>query len=294
MNYFKINKATLFYTNICNFKCKHCFVSPLFNGKKTMDELLFEKSLNFCVTNKIQKISISGGEPMLFWNQFKNYIKDVSQKNNIYFSICTNAYWAKITEERLMIIDDLKKHGVRRLEISTDSYHQEFIDLKTITSCITDAQNKGLDVIVTVCFDKLLDEFNTISEINRTILSTENLRLKFISSFGEAKKNCIDTVQDISFIEKYKCNQIGSPIITYTGDVYACCGPAFTLDDNNFYLGNIQFDTIEKINLNLYCNEKIKALKNSNLINLVSNYKELFSSRKISSSCELCIHFMNS
>ncbi|WP_027631561.1 radical SAM protein [Clostridium hydrogeniformans] len=293
MYIFPINKITLFYTNICNLKCKHCFVSPLFNENQKMSNETFLKSLAFCKYNEIKKISISGGEPMLFWNDFKSLIKNFFINENIYFSICTNAYWAQNTTERLKILEDLKKHGVSRLEISTDSYHQEFISLDTITQCIVDAQNKGLDVIITICFENLLNEFNTIKKINKVISDSKNIRLKYVSNFGEAKNNCINTKPNLSLIEGYKCNQIGCPVITYTGNIYACCGPAFTLNNSNFYLGNINKNLIDEINSTLYNNKKIESLKKHYLCNLVPNYKTLFNSNKINSTCELCLYFMS-
>jgi sulfatase maturation enzyme AslB (radical SAM superfamily) len=79
------------------------------------------------------KIHLTGGEPFLYWEHLCR-ILELAQKENLgqIDMIETNGFWAtseKLVTERLSILDGL---GVRQLKISTDPFHQEYVDLEPV------------------------------------------------------------------------------------------------------------------------------------------------------------------
>jgi hypothetical protein len=81
----------------------------------------------------IAKIHITGGEPFLYWEHLCRILKE-AQKENLgeVDMLETNGFWAtseKLVSERLKILDGL---GVRRLKISTDPFHQEYVDMEPV------------------------------------------------------------------------------------------------------------------------------------------------------------------
>jgi MoaA/NifB/PqqE/SkfB family radical SAM enzyme len=79
------------------------------------------------------KIHITGGEPFLYWERLQEILEEAgNQKLGKVDLIETNGFWAtgeKITRQRLKRLDKL---GMRRLKISTDPFHQEYLDIEPI------------------------------------------------------------------------------------------------------------------------------------------------------------------
>ena len=76
------------------------------------------------------KIHITGGEPFLYWDHLL-YILEEAEKQNFgkVDLIETNGFWAtseKIARQRIKILEEL---GMFQLKISTDPFHQEYVDL---------------------------------------------------------------------------------------------------------------------------------------------------------------------
>jgi hypothetical protein len=79
------------------------------------------------------KIHITGGEPFLYWDHLKEILQQ-AKKHNLGEAdmIETNGFWAcdeGLIKERLTTLDQL---GMHRLKISTDPFHQEYIDIEPV------------------------------------------------------------------------------------------------------------------------------------------------------------------
>jgi MoaA/NifB/PqqE/SkfB family radical SAM enzyme len=79
------------------------------------------------------KIHLTGGETFLYWEHLQEILKE-AKKNNLgkVDLIETNGFWAtdeKIIRQRLKRLDEL---GMYRFKISTDPFHQEYIDTESV------------------------------------------------------------------------------------------------------------------------------------------------------------------
>lgn len=230
-------KITIFITNQCNIRCKHCFVNPLLTKNDVMEYELFKDIL--CVANKwgVKNIKISGGEPFLFWNEIKHYLNSI-KNDEITYCICTNAFWAKNNCETENIIKEMNNVGIKRIEISTDSYHQEFIPIENIIRCIKYAQQYNIKVIVTICGKKKEDELVTIYKVIKILNNKRDIHFQYVASFGAALNNSINNTISSNFFRNLRCTQVRQPVITCGGDVFACCGPSLVVEEGSkLYLG---------------------------------------------------------
>jgi MoaA/NifB/PqqE/SkfB family radical SAM enzyme len=79
------------------------------------------------------KIHITGGEPFLYWDHLLQILEEAGkQKLGKVDLIETNGFWATsegTINQRLKALDVL---GMLRLKISTDPFHQEFVDMEPV------------------------------------------------------------------------------------------------------------------------------------------------------------------
>jgi hypothetical protein len=79
------------------------------------------------------KIHITGGEPFLYWDRLQQILEQAKKLNLGKVDLIeTNGFWAAdegTIKERLKILDEL---GMLRLKISTDPFHQEYVDIEPV------------------------------------------------------------------------------------------------------------------------------------------------------------------
>ena len=121
-------KGTVFFANRCNLNCDHCYVSPVFKEKiERMSPSVFAQALKFMNAAQIPIVTISGGEPMLYWSDLK---KGLANNPIRTITVCTNGFWGVDKTSRKSILMELPEYGISELEISTDVYHQVFVSLE--------------------------------------------------------------------------------------------------------------------------------------------------------------------
>lgn len=90
------------------------------------------KSLKI-LTGDNAKIHITGGEAFLYWDHLQEILEAAQkQKLDKVDLIETNGFWAtsdNIVRQRLQRLDEL---GMNRFKISTDPFHQEYVEIKPV------------------------------------------------------------------------------------------------------------------------------------------------------------------
>lgn len=127
--------AGLLLTYKCNAACEFCYYncSPQKSGLMPVDMAISAwKSLKI-LAGENAKIHLTGGEPFLYWDHLCQILSQ-GQKENLgkVDLIETNGFWAtdeKIISQRLKTLDKL---GMKRLKISTDPFHQEYVDIEQV------------------------------------------------------------------------------------------------------------------------------------------------------------------
>lgn len=133
---FKVwTSAGLLLTYKCNCACEFCYYNcgPDKNGLMPVDTAIDAWRSLRTLAGDSARVHLTGGEPFLYWERLQE-ILDRAKRQGLGQAdlVETNGFWAadeKIVTERLRILDEL---GVRRLKISTDPFHQEYVDIEPV------------------------------------------------------------------------------------------------------------------------------------------------------------------
>ena len=127
--------AGLLLTYKCNCACEFCYYNcgPDKNGLMSVDTAISAWRSLKILAGDSAKIHITGGEPFLYWDRLQEILEEAGNQNFGKVDLIeTNGFWAadeKIARERLKRLDEL---GMHRFKISTDPFHQEYVDIKMI------------------------------------------------------------------------------------------------------------------------------------------------------------------
>lgn len=144
-------KCLIQITEKCNFRCKHCFLSADGTGKQLSLDQIENKVIPFCINNRVNKVTLTGGEP-LFHSECISIINKFLDLG-IRVTVCTNG--SLISEEILREITDLRKI---KFNVSLDAFSQKSFDMFRINK-MQDSFKRILSNI------QLLGKYNVLSGI---------------------------------------------------------------------------------------------------------------------------------
>ena len=127
--------AGLLLTYKCNCACEFCYYNcgPDKNGIMPVDIAISAWQSLKILAGDSAKVHITGGEPFLFWDRLQEILEKAEKQNLGKVDLIeTNGFWAtneKIIRQRLKRLVEL---GMHRFKISTDPFHQEYVDIEPI------------------------------------------------------------------------------------------------------------------------------------------------------------------
>lgn len=125
----------LLLTYKCNAACEFCYYncSPENSGLMPVETALNAwKSLKN-LAGPAARIHITGGEPFLYWDRLQEILEQAKQQKLVKVDLIeTNGFWAKSEKIVLQHLGRLDELGMRRLKISTDPFHQEYVDIEPV------------------------------------------------------------------------------------------------------------------------------------------------------------------
>jgi MoaA/NifB/PqqE/SkfB family radical SAM enzyme len=127
--------AGLLLTYKCNCSCEFCYYNcgPDKNGLVSVDTALNSWQSMKNLAGDAAKIHITGGEPFLYWDHLLKILEEAKKQNLGKVDLIeTNGFWATSEEsikQQLKVLDEL---GMVRLKISTDPFHQEYVDMESV------------------------------------------------------------------------------------------------------------------------------------------------------------------
>jgi organic radical activating enzyme len=175
--------AGLLLTYKCNARCEFCYYScsPEKNGLMPVDMAIAAWGSLRALAGDDTKVHLTGGEPFLYWE----HLLEIMQKAKSHGLgkvdlIETNGFWAasaEIATKRLKILDEL---GMHRLKISTDPFHQEFVDIEPVRLLVNIAIDLLGSARVLVRWKKYLENPFKMKEP-----SNEELKQQYISAIKD-------------------------------------------------------------------------------------------------------------
>jgi len=175
--------AGLLLTYKCNCACEFCYYncSPDKGGLMPVDTAINAWRSLKVLAGDSAKIHITGGEPFLYWDHLQQILNQ-AQKQNLgkVDLIETNGFWAtseKIVRQRLKRLDKL---GMNRFKVSTDPFHQQYVDIEIVRRLAYIANEILGPERVLIRWQKYLD-----SPIDMKSLSQAELEQQYIDAIKD-------------------------------------------------------------------------------------------------------------
>jgi hypothetical protein len=135
--------AGLLLTYRCNAACEFCYYhcTPQKGGLMPVETCMTAwRSLRH-LAGDAAKIHLTGGEPFLHWDHLVDVLAEGKRQNLGPVDLVeTNGFWAAgeaLVRDHLQTLIDL---GVRRLKVSVDPFHQEYVDIQRVRLLATIAK----------------------------------------------------------------------------------------------------------------------------------------------------------
>jgi MoaA/NifB/PqqE/SkfB family radical SAM enzyme len=217
-----------------------------------MDLKLGIKAINEAAILGADWISLTGGEPFLEQKLMEDLIAYSNQKD-LKTEVVTNGFWAKTPELSTHILESLKKHGLKILNLSIDDFHQEQIPINYIRNAYQAAQKLGIKIVIMTTTTKnskitsktlpeLLED-DKIQNLKDPRIQSPNALLIETPITPEGRGKTVKELDTKQFSE-IKCSEPLRDIgIGPKGEVYPCCGPLAIKRS----LGNINNSNLEDI-----------------------------------------------
>jgi len=307
----KVNflNVTFIFTFKCNARCAHCLYECSPERNEKFQIFIIKEALKSLHNLGINHFTLTGGEPLLFIKEVEE-ILTFANSLNIKSLIGSNGFWGKTYEDAFNILKKLHSLGLRKLLLSVDKFHQNFIDVEKLFNILKSAEEIGIKVKITVNMTR--KDTESIELIKKFKKYNCVISLKEPKLVGRALKS-VNEADLYSFTLRGKqikeiiipCDQIGLPAITPDGRVWICCGlPSaryynYHLKNTPLILGNIYDNSLEKILNDHKDNPMLKILKfygPLKFVEIIENatgYKYEFVP-KYYRICDLCCNILGS
>jgi MoaA/NifB/PqqE/SkfB family radical SAM enzyme len=218
-----LSKLSIIFTDKCNITCRHCMpdCTPQKNRTLEWDELrtIIESASKIA---SLKALCFTGGEPFLFPSLLADCIA-LASGFGLETTVMSNAFWAKSVEQAKKTL--LRLPGLRSIGISTDSFHQEFIDIDRIRNAIIAANDLSIECAVRVChLDSPDEEIEAVRQQLAEFNGLYELEHQPVQPLGRAEDE-INYDRIFSYDTKMACCRSADvQAINPSGFVTACCG----------------------------------------------------------------------
>lgn len=160
--------AGLLLTYKCNCACEFCYYNcnPDKGGLMPVETFINAWQSLKILAGDNAKIHITGGEAFLYWDHLLELLQEAEKQNMGQVDLIeTNGFWAdsdKIIRQRLKRLDEL---GMHRFKISTDPFHQEYVDIEPVRRLAEVATEMLGNKRVLVRWQKYLDKPSQMKDV---------------------------------------------------------------------------------------------------------------------------------
>jgi len=231
--------------NFCYYRC-----NPSKGGLLSINDALTAwQSLN-TLAGSSAKIHITGGEPFLYWEHLAQLVQKAAQlKLGTVDVIETNAFWA---DNRAQVIEKLKfldAHNVKKIKISYDPFHAEFIEYRKIKLLADTAAEILGKTRVNVRWQEYMDRdlgIMDMSEDQKIQVFVESVRKYPCRFTGHAANNlaAVMATQEIDQLSESSC---ANAFLSAKGIHLDPYGNVFSGTCSGIIVGNIKKSPLEEI-----------------------------------------------
>ena len=236
----------------CNCACEFCYYncSPEKGGLMDVSMLVDTWASLIELAGDNARIHITGGEPFLYWDHLIDCMSTAEKLGlGPVDMIETNGFWAEsdsVVRQRLKLLDSL---GMRRLKISCDPFHQQFVDIDLVRRLVRiSTELLGTDRVL-VRWQYYLDH-----PVDMTGLSPQQLEFQYIQSLetyscrftGRAAEQ-IAPVLSRQTIEELSCLNCRHSLLGAKGVHIDPFGNVFIGTCSGIIVGSILKETLESM-----------------------------------------------
>jgi MoaA/NifB/PqqE/SkfB family radical SAM enzyme len=248
-------------TSKCNIGCRHCIYDcQPYSTEKLSKTVIKDLIRQAAALNCVKSIVFTGGEAFLEYNSLIESIA-LCEELGLEAAAVTNGYWAHTAQIAGQKLKELK--GLRILNVSTDSFHQEFVPAEKIRNIIESCHELGIKCIVRISY--LNNPGSEIGAIKEQLSGLDGLYSIVaipVAPFGRAaalKETCSIYSYDPRGLP---CCGADDPVIDANGDVKFCPGGLFSHPENRLLkVGNIYDETLEEIKKSADLNPVVQMLR---------------------------------
>ena len=178
----EVNYLRISVTQRCNFRCQYCMPTTPFNKEPKENLLTFEELFAFVkniIDCGVNKIRITGGEPLLR-NDLHKFIQMINEyKSDIDLAITTNGYLLRQCALKL------KNAGLKRINLSLDTLNRQTakkLSQKDILTEVLDGLEEALRVGLKVKINSVIFKDINDNEVLDLIdfCKRKNITIRFI------------------------------------------------------------------------------------------------------------------
>lgn len=244
--------AGLLLTYKCNCVCEFCYYNcgPDKGGLMPVDTAINAWRSLEKLAGEGAKVHLTGGEPFLYWERLVEILEQAKNKGlNPCDLVETNGFWAvndKIAAGRLEFLNNL---GVRRFKVSTDPFHQEYVDIEAVRRLAKIAKEILGPQRVLVRWEKYLASSVEVGDMDAEqrkrefICAMEDYRCRFT---GRAARALADMVRSrpLESLESVNCR---GDFLGAKGVHVDPFGNVFSGTCSGIIVGNVNAEPLEQI-----------------------------------------------
>jgi len=264
-------------TNRCNVNCLYCHHDGMVKSK---DEMTADEVYTICKVAKnigVQKIRLSGGEPLLK----KDIVETVQKIGSLDFKDITMTTNGILLEK---YAEDLKKAGLNRVNVSLDTLDRETYEFITKKDYLEDAK-RGILKAIEVGMYPVKINMVIMKDINQNEIKNmfrfckeNNIVLQLIELIES--ENCDD--DKFSEDYHYKLDNIEKELADIADEVHE---RKFMQGRKKYYIDGGEIEVVKPVDNSTFCancsrlritpDGKIKPclLRNDNLVELISHIR---------------------
>ncbi|MDD5134202.1 MAG: 4Fe-4S cluster-binding domain-containing protein [Phycisphaerae bacterium] len=289
--------AGLMLTYKCSAECRCCYYNcgPAKAGLMSVETAIAGWQGLINIAGENAKIHLTGGEPFLFYDRLCEILqKAVELRLGSVDMVETNGYWATDQNQIIQRLKFLDSHNVRRVKISYDPFHAEFVDFDRVKLLYeTACRILGSDRVL-LRWQKYIEDVPKLTglseeqKMNIFVESHEQYRCRFT---GRAAGKLAQVLADKE-IEQISANNCRRTFLDSKSIHIDPYGNVFNGVCSGIIIGNINQKSLDKIwqDFNPAKQEFLSVLFNSGPVGFLQKATELGyeKCRLYSGKCHLC------
>lgn len=243
----RYHSLVLIPSDHCNIACRHCAPECGPAVRQPWDVALLERCITEAarIPNLSKSIHFAGGEPFLYFPQMLALARH-GHSQGFSCSIVTNGFWGVNQSRAANMIGSLLEHGLRRVELSVDHFHLEFLPARTIRQTMRVLREAGVPICMRVVTTRKHQIDETLREFTVEDLDGVEVNAGGLIPTGRA-------MREVSADEYYlsregangSCGHFLNLTIRPDGNVGPCCAGGESTP--SLSLGNVRIQSLDRI-----------------------------------------------